>query len=541
LRLAAVRIVHRFFFFFLQFPFFVRHLLIVYTLDPFGIESDLICLRFHNGLCVMGKQISIIGEICCHLHAGTAVTVLDTRAEPLLHMDRWLVETREGGRYVVAPRPIPRGACVLATRPFAWALQSDFRKSRCVRCLAALTPTSKGRAAAAAANDMSSTTAPIPCAHCRQVAYCSADCYETHAGPHAAHGECAVLQALARMKPKEAQSASLLALCVARCVGEGIALPCHPSEGTLVDIDAAVAAARAGNGSGRTAVLDAVASTLAEDPGRGFGLWFLDPSASASESAAAALAHSSESTPAEFCALVSNVEGFTDKEVQEMTSVIATYHRLAAAVAASGDAAMRRFIPPRVDCGLLLRILCAFDCNAFGIWNKGDKCTATAVVPTASFFNHNCAPNVLRKMFNRTACFFALRDIAAGEALCICYVDADWARSDRVEYLEAHYKFRCGCARCALTTAAAAAQEQEGTAVDDHTDAAPWWLASCQYCVGGYLRPIVAAPPLRDASAAAAVAVSDEAGGGDAEAVGECHICSRRQVMALNFPTDASR
>ncbi|EGW34895.1 uncharacterized protein SPAPADRAFT_47961 [Spathaspora passalidarum NRRL Y-27907] len=65
--------------------------------------------------------------------------------------------------------------------------------------------------------------------------------------------------------------------------------------------------------------------------------------------------------------------------------------------------------------------------NAFGIWSevsdpKEDKeFLGFGVYPSASFFNHSCAPNLVKTRIGNQLVFTTLRDISAGEELCINY------------------------------------------------------------------------------------------------------------------------
>ncbi|DBA70576.1 TPA: hypothetical protein ACH3X2_011966 [Trebouxia sp. C0005] len=81
---------------------------------------------------------------------------------------------------------------------------------------------------------------------------------------------------------------------------------------------------------------------------------------------------------------------------------------------------------------------------------QGSGSLGTAVYLLASLFNHSCSPNVdiVYPMNNSTAHFVAARDIAAGEQLCISYIDASMSVRARQRQLDWGYGFRCSCEAC---------------------------------------------------------------------------------------------
>ncbi len=74
-----------------------------------------------------------------------------------------------------------------------------------------------------------------------------------------------------------------------------------------------------------------------------------------------------------------------------------------------------------------------------------------AVYLEASFFNHTCEPPALvRVRSGRRLFFVATRPVAAGEELCITYINSA-RHSDAVErraLLRELYGFDCGCGVC---------------------------------------------------------------------------------------------
>lgn len=89
--------------------------------------------------------------------------------------------------------------------------------------------------------------------------------------------------------------------------------------------------------------------------------------------------------------------------------------------------------------------------NAFGIWTleAGDKeFLGFGVYPSASFFNHSCEPNIIKKRINNQLHFVTLRDIKKNEELCIDYGNyLNETFEVRRKQLNEWF-FLCGCTRC---------------------------------------------------------------------------------------------
>jgi hypothetical protein len=108
--------------------------------------------------------------------------------------------------------------------------------------------------------------------------------------------------------------------------------------------------------------------------------------------------------------------------------------------------------------------------------NLTRRCVAhpagTGLYAVGCCMNHSCEPNVAVAKTgdgrDDTTAFLALRDIAAGEELCISYIDDEdtLLRRERLERLQ-DYLFECNCTKCARVAAkaaAAAAKKSAGTA-----------------------------------------------------------------------------
>ena len=61
----------------------------------------------------------------------------------------------------------------------------------------------------------------------------------------------------------------------------------------------------------------------------------------------------------------------------------------------------------------------------------------------ASLFNHSCSPNICFARVGREIVFFATRDIAAGEKLCINYIDLNRSLQERKTKLREDFGFDC--------------------------------------------------------------------------------------------------
>ncbi|KAG2733382.1 hypothetical protein G9P44_002907 [Scheffersomyces stipitis] len=92
--------------------------------------------------------------------------------------------------------------------------------------------------------------------------------------------------------------------------------------------------------------------------------------------------------------------------------------------------------------------------NAFGIWSDSSSSEEEreyfgfGVYPSASYFNHSCGPNVVKKRIENKLTFTTLRDISAGEELCIDYGNYI---NEPVEVRQkelSEWFFNCGCDKC---------------------------------------------------------------------------------------------
>jgi hypothetical protein len=92
--------------------------------------------------------------------------------------------------------------------------------------------------------------------------------------------------------------------------------------------------------------------------------------------------------------------------------------------------------------------------NSFGIRSledDGSEFFGYGCWPAASYFNHSCSPNIEKRRSGRVWEFIAVRDIEAGEQLCITYLSGEerkLSRLKRMLTLRRNWGFECGCKRC---------------------------------------------------------------------------------------------
>ncbi|KAF9447360.1 SET domain-containing protein [Macrolepiota fuliginosa MF-IS2] len=90
--------------------------------------------------------------------------------------------------------------------------------------------------------------------------------------------------------------------------------------------------------------------------------------------------------------------------------------------------------------------------NVFGIWDMAPEGVDSEMLgwglyPFGSYFNHDCEPSLHKKRQGRVMEYYALRDVCAGEELCISYVDNDEGVDQRRKALREWF-FACGCLKC---------------------------------------------------------------------------------------------
>jgi SET domain len=111
--------------------------------------------------------------------------------------------------------------------------------------------------------------------------------------------------------------------------------------------------------------------------------------------------------------------------------------------------------------------------NVFGIWDmsssdQGSEMLGWGAYVFGSYFNHgmfavhkilkiinskhlfyaDCSPNLKRHRDKRGISFYTVRDVHAGEELCIAYVDETASLNERIESLQKDWFFACRCGKC---------------------------------------------------------------------------------------------
>ncbi|KAF2002016.1 hypothetical protein P154DRAFT_553256 [Amniculicola lignicola CBS 123094] len=89
--------------------------------------------------------------------------------------------------------------------------------------------------------------------------------------------------------------------------------------------------------------------------------------------------------------------------------------------------------------------------NSFGIRSledDGSEFFGYGCWPSASYFNHSCAPNVSKRRVGRS---WEFRGVKEGEELCISYLSGEerlLGQGERMRRLERNWGFECGCEKC---------------------------------------------------------------------------------------------
>ncbi|KAF7324661.1 Protein lysine methyltransferase [Mycena kentingensis (nom. inval.)] len=94
--------------------------------------------------------------------------------------------------------------------------------------------------------------------------------------------------------------------------------------------------------------------------------------------------------------------------------------------------------------------------NVFGIYEMNEtgdsEMFGWSMYVSASFFNHDCRPNIRKQRAGRSICFYTTRDVALGEELCTSYVDLENGVQERRAQLASNWYFDCVCERCKTET-----------------------------------------------------------------------------------------
>lgn len=105
-------------------------------------------------------------------------------------------------------------------------------------------------------------------------------------------------------------------------------------------------------------------------------------------------------------------------------------------------------VPFEVAASCCSRVLC--NCFALELPHRGAiRRIGSGCYPRGSLFNHSCSPNISFVRVGRENIFFATKDIAAGDKMCINYIDLSLSLQERKNKLRDDYGFDCQCERCA--------------------------------------------------------------------------------------------
>ena len=135
---------------------------------------------------------------------------------------------------------------------------------------------------------------------------------------------------------------------------------------------------------------------------------------------------------------------------------------------------------PDVSEEMFIRVCGAIKCNSFEFSDNSSNTTGTSLLPAASYFNHSCAPNLAAPTNGKIMVCYTLRDVNAGEALCISYSDLALTTTQRRLSLARSFLFWCRCALC------------DGRNPDGSTPIVP---TKCPSCGLGWVRTV----PLEEA------------------------------------------
>jgi len=345
----------------------------------------------------------------------------DADAPPLLRLlTGWpvaVVDVGGEGRGLVASRPLRAGELVLASQPFGRVIYAPARRRWCAQC--------HGLSAGAALRRCCRAS-PDACGAC----YCSRRCADAAAPRHGA------------------------TLCAARAM---------------------LRAGRHAQGAPPLHALDAECTTLA--------LLLLDCAAQhAAQRRGEALAPASAEpgappAPAPQLADVLAMYAPDDDVAQRLGGWPAKWAACAAAVQAAvlaacgGDGSAAAAALGGLDAEQLASVASKDLSNSFGLWDRGGACADAplrsgghALFPAAALLNHSCVPSTYHEHVRTSyvdqnggggdqGCALlavrALRDMAAGEALTIRYVDPSGGDAERAAAMTGTWGFACACARCA--------------------------------------------------------------------------------------------
>jgi len=95
---------------------------------------------------------------------------------------------------------------------------------------------------------------------------------------------------------------------------------------------------------------------------------------------------------------------------------------------------------------LVPKLYCAHETNSYTMWSKGEQ--GECLYAVGSYFNHSCAPNLVRRESGNKLELVAAYDLPEGTDLTISYTNIDVGLASRKDALKSGFCFDCACARC---------------------------------------------------------------------------------------------
>ena len=296
------------------------------------------------------------------------------------------------GRRGVATAPIAAGTTLVDEQAAGWIIRAEMAKEWCAQCF----------------KPIAQATAKTCAGKCSHV-YCSNECAADAAPLH--QFVCPLLPSLPVIARLCSVEQDMLALVVTLIAGMALEQQQRSGEAATTDASASAAASASSSGS---------ASEVTR--------W---------QAAADLVSHMDRAVPA----WVSVIE-------QAMKLLIERYRTLQAAP----DSIFAGLRVPDVQ--TLVNLCARINSNAHALFDNYSSSNSTiglGLFPLTSILNHSCSPNAAfspasgGRMIVR-----ALRDIAAGEEICVHYVDLLQSRSERQRELLTDKYFSCACQRCRM-------------------------------------------------------------------------------------------
>jgi len=378
-----------------------------------------------------------------------------------------VVETTAAkGRGLVAARDVEAGEAVADELPILLSLYDDAKDLACARCLRALDGGGGGGGGNGAGGAQSGGTA-LPCASCRQVAFCSGACAAAAASepwvhaPETCRAYAAGLAALPEARASAAaapgasgaSSAAGAAAAAAAAAADEAATEARSSLRFLIQALALRALAQQQQHHQQHQHQQQPRRPTAAEEGAVRYVQLLSLCGAGGDDASAAAASAARAL---MPALAAAVGAAAMPPEAEVAALLAREQANSFAVQAPGGFAGPLDAPPAPAA--------AAPAAAPRSRRPRRRLLGGALYALASLVNHECLPNVARfDDFARAASappdtpaergrlrLVALHALPRGAELALSYVPLRWNRAARRAHCRAVYGFECACARCAL-------------------------------------------------------------------------------------------